>query len=150
MKKHIGNGIVLVVAALIFFAIGRNFYDKMGFEKNQIARGEMKVLLSQLQLGDSPVQVNGYVTSGNFQHLKLDSRSSSLWSVRTPWEFGSKNWTLYLEFDASAKLNAQAKLAAIRLRTPDGMNIPPHDIDFADRVRKNWQSPIDAEIWKRP
>ena len=149
MKKTLALNLVLGVATLLFaWAMGRNIYDKMGFVKKPAPRAEMRVLLKSLQLEDSAAQVQRRFNAAGFKTLKIDTRNSWLWSIDTPIEFGAKNWKLFLEFDDNTKLNANAKLAAIRLRTPDGTNIRPRDIDFPDRVRSDWISP-DQESWNR-
>ena len=102
----------------------------------------MRVLLPALQLEDSATKVTSRFSAGKFKHLTLKTKNPLLWSVNTPIEMGAKNWMLFLEFDA------KAKLAAIRLRTPDGVNIRPYDIEVADRVRANWVSP-DEQNWNR-
>lgn len=149
MKTLLLNVVLSIATMLFVFFMGRNFYDKMGFEKKPAPRAEMRVFLASLQLEDSATQVQSRFNAGKFQHLKFDTRGSTLWSVDTPWEFGAKNWTLYLEFDGNTKLNANAKLAAIRLRTPDGLNIPPRDIQFPDRIRRGWVSPLEQGWYRR-
>ena len=137
------NALFCFAALFILVAMGRFFYDKFGFRKDPAPRREMKLLLSQLQLGDSSLQVRNRFQRGNFRYLKLDSRDPTSWVINTPLEMGAKNWTLYLEFDS------KAKLAAIRLRTPDGTNIRPTDVTVSDRVRSNWISPR-ADYWEPP
>ena len=142
-KTLLLNILLSAVTVLFLWGIGKNFYDKMGFSKKPAPRAEMRVLLKSLQLEDSAADVTRKFGAGGFRHLKLRTTNSRRWAVDTPLEFGAKNWTLFLEFDANAKL------AAIRLRTPDGLDIPPRDIDFVDRVRAGWISP-DQKHWNRP
>ena len=128
----------MVAALLLLVAVFNSFSGRISFRKNQVARTELKRLMPTLQLGDSPATATSRVKRGNFRHLKLDARDAALWSVNTPLELGSKNWTLWLEWDEASKL------AAIRLRTPDGLHIAPHDAEVIDRIRPDWQSPIES------
>ena len=148
-KTLLLNILLGAVTLLCLWGIGKNFTDKMGFSKKPAPRGEMRVLLGALKLEDSAAQVARKFGVPQFKELKLDTRNSQRWNVRTPLEFGSKNWQLYLEFDGNTKRNPNAKLTAIRLRTPDGLDIPPRDINFPDLVRDGWVSPI-AQRWNRP
>ena len=92
MKKTLLLNIIFCVASFLFlWAIGRNFYDKMGFVKNQAARGEMRVLLPALQLEDSATKVTSRFSAGKFKHLTLKTKNPLLWSVNTPIEMGAKS-----------------------------------------------------------
>ena len=142
-KTLLLNILLGAVTVLFLWGIGKNFTDKVGFSKKPAPRAEMRVLLKSLQLEDSAAKVRGKFRASQFTELKLNSVNPRLWWVNTPFEFGSKNWTLYLEFDANAKL------AAIRLRTPDGTNIRPRDIHSLDRVRAGWISPMQPD-WNPP
>ena len=135
MKRFDWTLLLPVAALLLLVAVFNSFSGTISFRKNQAARTEMKRLMPSLQLGDSMATVGSRIRRGNFQHLKFRPIDASLWSVGTPLEFGSQNWTLFLEFDKSSKL------AAIRLRTPDGLHIRPRDVTVADRVRPQWASP---------
>jgi hypothetical protein len=122
----------LLCVLLVFGGLGFIKYQLFGI--NSKARVEMLHLMERVPLNITKNQFDRRFTEGKYQQLELH-QGTNLWSVRTPIEFGAKNWLLYAEFDGQ-------NLVALRMRTPDDMRFRPIDNAPADVVLPTWKKPF--------
>jgi hypothetical protein len=84
--------------------------------KNQSSKEALKNLHEKLQLGDPQQRV--LELYAQFQTHRTRFRkdvSARIWEIGMPFELGSGDWILYLEFDAAERLSAAV------IRTSDGI-----------------------------
>lgn len=120
MKRCIGIAMFLLLIGEIGF-----FVWSVGFEshfKNSFSKKALTKLHENLRLGDfQPRVVELY---NQFQTDRTRLRKEVLphvWTVEMPFELGSGDWVLYLEFDDAERLSAAV------IRTSDGIFRRPRD-----------------------
>ena len=124
---HIVVGLLLLCGTFYTVQIIRDGWLKMSF--NPQARAEMKHLHSRLNLGQTKPQVKAIFNAGNYKKLEMGgSPKDSDWGVSTPFEFGSGNWVLLIDF------NAQDRVSALKLRTIDSHQERPREPAPADKI----------------
>jgi hypothetical protein len=92
------------------------------------ARRELVALIRALEHAVTAEDVTRTFDNSEHRMLTLERVSGQLWLVTTPYEFGAKNWYLYLDFERSV-------LVALRVRTEDSADVHPPDAP-ADVIRK--------------
>src|SRR5688500_4135791 len=89
---------VLICAAILCIFIA--LIASKALRRYPEARRDMRHFMDRVQLGDTKAQVQQTFDIGEYQSLKLkNDYSQTLWSIRTPIEFGAGNWLLYIEFE---------------------------------------------------
>ncbi len=92
------------------------------------ARAEVSAMEQSLSLGLSKADTRRTFDAGGHTELTCQcAQESNTWVLSTPFEWGSSNWLLGLDFDDGG-------LAAIRYFTADGMHMRPQGVN-PDRFR---------------
>jgi hypothetical protein len=107
---------LVVVVAIAVVAVTGSMYVRHVAQERAEARREVVELMRALEAAVTPGDVSRAFDTGKYRLLTLERNNSQKWLVTTPYEFGARNWYLYLDFERDA-------LVGIRVRTEDGANI---------------------------
>lgn len=131
------NAFVLVVISGIAWKTCADLHEMFRFKPE--ARTELRDLWARVELGDSQTEFARDFAAGNYKTLKLRRSGSPYWIVTTPFEFGTGNWMLHVEFDE------KKRVGALRIRTADSVYEKARENAPADRVAPNWKRPFPSK-----
>jgi hypothetical protein len=84
------------------------------------SRKELLSLYEKAQVGGNAESVKELFVAGHYSHLTLDEPRSNVWTICTPYEFGAKNWVLWIEC-------VDSRIADVKIRLLDDKNTKPSD-----------------------
>jgi hypothetical protein len=129
-KQKIFSGLVL---AIIFYVA---IFEILGYRTTLSNRRDKKVLtiiMNELEIGDSKEKVKNIFYEYKTKTLELidltliapesleQKRKENTWLIRMPYEFGAKDWILWIEFDENDKI------IGLKMRVSDSKKFKPKD-----------------------
>jgi len=110
---------VLIIGTVGFLGWQAAFEPRF---KNQASKEALKEMHENLRLGDSRQRVAELYDQFKTDRTRFRKDADiKVWDIGMPFELGSSDWILYLEFDDSDRLSA------VLIRTSDGIFQRPPD-----------------------